>query len=77
MWKYKEFFAFTDLGNTPNSGELDFILAIIEKNVKSRTDRDLNGFVQKINNRFDNDKNSCIILRILCEISNYHDIPYL
>lgn len=77
MWKYKEFFAFSELGNTPNSGELDFVLAIIEKNAKIRTARNLNNFIQKLNKRFDNDDNSCIVLRVLSEISRYHDIPYV
>lgn len=77
MWKYKEFFTFSELGNTPNSGELNFVYAIIEKNSKIKTARDLNYFIQKINNRFDSENNFCIVLKIFSQISKYHSIPYV
>lgn len=32
MWKYKEVFAYPELGNLEQDGELDFIKSIVEEN---------------------------------------------
>lgn len=48
LWKYKDFMVFSELGGTPQDGELDLIYSIIQNNDKVVSERSLTGFIMSL-----------------------------
>lgn len=51
LWKYKEFFIFPELESTPQDGELELVLAIIDNNTKIISERSMNKFINNLYKR--------------------------
>lgn len=64
MWKYKEYFCFSDLAATENDGELEFILQILYQNNHVSSSRNLAQFVLGLRKREGNDINFTLLLEI-------------
>ena len=71
MWKYKEFFVFHELEHTPEEGELELVLDIIENNPKLVTERSMKRFISTLHNRLGNKRNMVVLLKICENIINY------
>ena len=73
LWKYKEFFTLPELGDTEQDGELEFVLAIVDKNERITTERSLSTFITSLNKRRGNQENFVKLLDIYHELMDHEN----
>ena len=71
LWKYKEFFIFSDLESSPQDGELELVREIIDDNTQIISERSMATFVASLHKRIGHKSNFVILLEIYNKLINY------
>lgn len=79
MWKYKQFFVFKELGDSPHDGELDLVLCILENKDNLAKSRELQSFVNSLSKRKSNERseNFRILLEIYNKLLNFERMSFI